>query len=403
MRRNIFKGEFEYLCNKLDIGLDCKFKLIFSIFNGTPNDSKEYYEIKEELYDYTCLMDVISSIIGQVEKTWVIKNVFTISSDLNYIPINLLTEIKLKNVAVFVGAGLSKVVSDKYPLWDELANRSIKFLYDKGKINFFEKERLIREIADPKQKLSIFEKYIGGNKSQEYKEFLNQNFSHEKDSQTSNENPYHILCSEIFNFIKVTSNVDLEFICAYSNLQGNTDSLLSQIENRTPTQEKKWDKPESFMENTNVTEDFRYDKIYMIHGNILDYKNTVFTTDDYIKEYFSVDGKISKFLEKLFQNYTVLFIGYGLSEFPILERIISSGGKRHYVLLPTFLSEINYFQKQASYLEKLNITALPYYLDSEGYNRINSVLKNWEKIIAKRPIDTIKIIDDFLIDNNGNQ
>ena len=204
MRRNIFKGEFENLCHKLDLSRECKFKLINALFSGTQYDLKEYYDLKEEYYNYNTLLNKFSSIIGQVEDTKVIKDVFTISSDLNIIPEELLKEIKLKNVAVFVGAGLSKVVSDKYPLWDELANKSIKYLFNNRKINFFEKERLIREISDPKQKLSIFEKYIGGKTDEEYKKFLNQNFNFKNESQPSKENPYQILCSENYNFIKVT-------------------------------------------------------------------------------------------------------------------------------------------------------------------------------------------------------
>jgi hypothetical protein len=401
MRRNIFKGEFEYLCNKLKVEKDNKYNLFSSIFDGTPSDTKEYYELKEEIYDYKNLIDIVNSILGTVENTKIIKNIFTISSDLNYIPEHLINEVKLKNIAVFVGAGLSKVASIKYPLWDDLANNSIDYLHEQGKINFFEKERLKRDISDPKQKLSIFEKYVKKD-TQEYRAFLSRNFEN-VDTSNSTENPYHILSSETFNFIKVTSNVDLEFVNAFSTQHLSKNGVMTPVVEERQKQNVHLRKIDSYIEGTKIAEKFRYDKIYMIHGNILDYQNTIFTTDDYIKEYFSKDGKISQFLEKLFQNYTVLFIGYGLSEFPILERIISAGRRRHYVLLPTFLSEINYFRKQASYLEKLNITALPYYIDSEGYSRVNSVLKNWEKIISKSSLENINSIDDFLREVNGNQ
>jgi hypothetical protein len=399
MRRNIFKGEFEYLCNKLKVEKDNKYNLFSSIFDGTPSDTKEYYELKEEIFDYKNLMDIVNSTVGTVENSKIVKNIFTISSDLNYIPEELIDEIKLKNVAVFVGAGLSKVASIKYPLWNELANNSIEYLHEQGKINFFEKERLKSDISDPKQKLSIFEKYVKKD-TLEYREFLSRNFEN-IDNPNLTENPYFILSSEAFNFIKVTSNVDLEFVNAFSTLQ--QDIVMTPVAEESPKQNVQLRKREFFIEGTRIAEKYRYDKIYMIHGSILDYQNTIFTTDDYIKEYFSKDGNIAQFLEKLFQNYTVLFIGYGLSEFPILERIISAGRRRHYVLLPTFLSEINYFRKQASYLEKLNITALPYYLDNEGYSRINTVLKNWEKIISKSSFENISLIDDFLRETNGNQ
>ena len=93
----------------------------------------------------------------------------------------------------------------------------------------------------------------------------------------------------------------------------------------------------------------------------------------------------------------MLFISYGLSEFPILERIFSPKNddkgielkkrKKHYILLPTYLSEISYFKVQEKYFEKLGIAAIPYYLDSDGYSRICKVLESWESIIKEETID----------------
>ena len=187
-------------------------------------------------------------------------------------------------------------------------------------------------------------------------------------------------------------------------MQQKRFGISNQFANEKPSRVEQLNKRKDFIEYDINQDRFRYDKIYMIHGSIEKYERTVFTIDDYIREYFDNDGGISKFLIKLFSELTVLFIGYGLSEFPILEKIISKAGKkRHYVLLPTFISEINYFQKQASYLDKLNITAIPYYIDNDGFDRIINLLTNWERIVTRNSLYSIGIIDKFLKESNGNR
>jgi hypothetical protein len=159
MRKIIYKGEFEHLCHQLNVKDSEKMELL-SIFQNTPYSIKEYYELRPEFLTYKAIKSKFESVLGAIEKESIIKQIFTIWSDLDDFPEDLLQEIKLKKVAVFAGAGLSKLISVNYPLWAELADSAIDFLQHKGKINFQERERLKKEIPDPKQKLSIFEKYL---------------------------------------------------------------------------------------------------------------------------------------------------------------------------------------------------------------------------------------------------
>ena len=179
MRKIIYKYEFEYLCLKLEIKDRDKAELL-SMFQNTPYDINEFYELKPEFLNYNAIKSKIRPVCNRVdsEETF-IKRIFTIGSDLEGLPDDLLQEIKQKRVAVFVGAGLSKLISREYPLWGELADSAIDFLEEKGKINFFERERLKKEIPDPKQKLSIFEKYLEegdtkGKDTSEFAEFMNR-------------------------------------------------------------------------------------------------------------------------------------------------------------------------------------------------------------------------------------
>lgn len=407
MRKIIYKGEFDNLCSNLKASQGQRGELL-KIFTDTQYSPHEYFQLKPEFCNYELLRAEVQKIIIDDNIDSYLKKVFRIQSDLDDIPAELLEAIKLKDVAVFVGAGLSKLVAGQYPLWSELADNAIGFLEKKGKINFYEKERLIREIDDPKQKLSIFEKYLTrgekrGKETSEFDEFIQKSFAFNQSEKSKYPNPYELLCSKTFDFIKVTSNFDLEFANALKKKNETPQSSLNfpafeLIETSNASRELR-----DYIQTTKDGEEFLRNKIYMFHGNIQKPSDLILTTEDYITEYFSDEGRIRPFLEDLFHKKTVLFISYGLAEFPILERIFSpkkdpnsKKAKRHFILLPTYFSDISYFNVQKTYFDKLGITAIPYYLDNDGFFRICKVLESWEKMIAVEPINNIDIIDSFL-------
>ena len=411
MRKIIYKGEFEHLCHQLNVKDSEKMELL-SIFQNTPYSIKEYYELRPEFLTYKAIKSKFESVLGAIEKESIIKQIFTIWSDLDDLPDELLQEIKLKKVAVFVGAGMSKLISANYPLWAELADSAINFLQHKGKINFQERERLKKEIPDPKQKLSIFEKYldeddIKGKDSAVFAEFIQDQLKNKESSGKQMPiNPYQLLCSESFDFIKVTSNLDLEFVTALKDRLESQEVSLNPngMEPQSPTLVQR--NVFEYIGGTNIELEFSKNKVYMIHGNVEEPASVILTTEDYINEYYSDRGTIRDFLSKLFNEYTVLFISYGLAEFPILERIFSpdknnklstvANGKRHFILLPTYSTDISYFKVQSTYFDKLGITAIPYYLDTDGYNRICYVLENWKKTIERETIDNLDVVNSFL-------
>ena len=47
------------------------------------------------------------------------------------------------------------------------------------------------------------------------------------------------------------------------------------------------------------------------------------TTPQYLTHY--EDNRVQEFLDELFERHTVLFVGYGLEEWEILERILRKG------------------------------------------------------------------------------
>jgi len=408
VRKVIYKGEFDNLCFNLKASQEQRIQLL-KVFSDTQYSPHQYFQLKPEFCNYELLRAEVQKIIIDNDIDIYLKKVFRIQSDLDDIPAELLEAIKLKDVAIFVGAGLSKLVAGQYPLWSELADNAIGFLEKKRKINFFEKERLIREIGDPKQKLSIFEKYLEsggkrGKETSEFDEFIQQSFVFKHSEESNYPNPYELLCSKTFDFIKVTSNFDLEFAKAlkkkHEEPQRSLDFPVTELMETSDVSRELGD----YIKTTKDGEEFLRNKVYMFHGNIRKSSDLILTTEDYITEYFSDDGRIRPFLEELFHEKTVLFISYGLAEFPILERIFSprnsnlnrEKAKKHFILLPTYFSDISYFTVQKTYFDKLGITAIPYYLDNDGFFRICKVLESWERIIDVEPINNIDTIDSFL-------
>ncbi|MGB2578093.1 hypothetical protein AAIR98_000010 [Elusimicrobium simillimum] len=74
-------------------------------------------------------------------------------------------------------------------------------------------------------------------------------------------------------------------------------------------------------------------KVFHLHGHIDD-EGTILTTSEYMK-FYKTDGPGRAYLSDLFSSKTILFIGFGIEEFEIMEHVhvFSRPGKRkHYAL-----------------------------------------------------------------------
>ncbi len=398
MRKFIYKREFEFIIKEYKIPENIRNSIIESLFrNISITDKRSQYYLTKEITTEHLLQKKLLKLNLDDNWTGAISSLFRITDDLE-MPLEIKNKIlNNEDIAVFIGAGVSKLIG--YPLWDELANSSIDFLLENKKINHFEAEKLKTEIKDPKQKLSIFDKLCSRH-TQEGKTFYENEFNIKNKNKENNEkkNPYDYLVSPEFNFIKISSNIDHEFKIA-------NDKVLEKLQNNelNISQIKKIKKTEIIKKDFDINK-ISKDKIYQIHGEITNISETIFTTEDYINHYYKEDSNLRKFLKEIFNKYTVIFIGYGLEEFPILETIMNKRDKSelsfHYALIPTYLNEINLFNIKWEYYKTLNINAIPYYLDTDGHYRLNKVLAKWEESIknerTKVFYNNIKIIDEVL-------
>lgn len=302
--------------------------------------------------------------------------------------LNLPTEIKKRiedkdEIAFFVGAGLSKALG--LPLWNELADSAFARLGQLGIINHLNSQSIRSEVSDPKQRLSIFNELMKDRYTQELREFYNKAFEPQAKNYESILNPYEPLC-KIDKCIKVTTNIDTQFLKSLQSFYSSPRSIATigstkpEGEMKANTTEKKAKTCVVKAENPSVMK-LRDDTIYHIHGSLNgEFDDWVLTAQNYLNTYSDAKKPVPKFLSELFNRYTVIFVGYGLEEFSILERLFSVG-RKHYLLLGTYSSGMPLFRNKSKYIASLGVVPCPYYMDGHGHDRVYKVLTSWAKQI----------------------
>lgn len=269
-----------------------------------------------------------------------------------------------EGVAIFVGAGVSRLAG--LLSWEDLANASIKFSFEEGKINYLEYEGIIRKVKNPREKLTIFHEFFP-KLNERAKFFYREIFSQRK----VDENPYNILAR--LDCLKVTTNIDNMFFEAIEKFQVDDEGFRGVQSEATIF---KRNEPKKYYKEFDGITQINTETLYQIHGSIDELETTIITTKDYIDRYYRENIKFREFLSNIFNQFTVIFVGYGLTELEIIANC-SASCKTHYSLFPTFIGEAGVERKRMEYFKNLNITPLFYYVDFNGYERLNQVIKSW--------------------------
>ena len=366
MRKAIFKRELEYCFNLFKLS-DKQQQNVKNALFVNPLDITTQYLLKKEFSSPEKIPEALSKIIINSDFIADVKTLFEVNDDLE-LPIILREQLSRKEkFAVFVGAGVSKLLG--IPLWDELAVRAINYLHEIKKISFAEAERIIHERTSPKQKMSIFHQILQKKDSIEFYEkcFIPNN------KERLSRNPYDELVK--IECPKFSSNLDNEFLNAL-NRKTEFDRKEASIAN-LPSM------PIHISSGFNKDMVISTNAIYQVHGSYQYIeKYSVITMQDYLFRYFQDrEIRLPDFLEKIFNEYVILFIGYGMEEFEILRSILNSRGK-HHVLVSTYLNDVNLLRVKKEYFEgALGMHAHGYYLDFNGHDRLYHVIKSWVKKI----------------------
>lgn len=363
MRRSVFKREVKFIVQKNSLTDGDEDKLLDALFSGIKSDVSEQYLLKDTILTERDINSALNGFLDQVRAD--ITQIFIISSDLQ-LPKGLLESLDQKEkVALFIGAGVSKLIG--IPLWNELAIQAIEYLFQKEHISYVESDRLRRE-SSPRSILSILHQTLD-------KESLKGFYTYAFKPNSHKLNPYD--CIAKVKIPKISLNLDEELwksMCSQStSLHSSTEEEIEKVELKFPQRECEY-----FDKNTPIEKN----RLYQIHGSIntLD-KHCIVTMENYLQSYYGSDIGLNEFLQKLSHEYKLIFLGCGMDEMELLGPIVG-GGKRHIVTAGTFIGEKRYFEIQREYYEKnLKMEVHGFYLDFNGYDRLYMLIKSWmEKI-----------------------
>ena len=210
-------------------------------------------------------------------------------------------------VVVFFGNGISMLAG--VPSWEELGNKLLDFIFDMHYIDYNAYCELQK--IPTKEKLSIVYENIKKNNKDNYETILQG-----KIEELIKPKDYD-LYDELYEYI---SSFETSYITT------NYSSGLLDLKKHNFTE---FDNPGKFKDG-----DIAY-----IHGEIKDNKfnNLVLTVEQYLNTY-KKNSTINKFLEYIFKERTVLFIGLGFQEYEIIQYLINDAPEskepKHYILYP---------------------------------------------------------------------
>lgn len=257
-------------------------------------------------------------------------------------------------LVVFIGASVSRLIGCLG--WSQLADKIVDACFDEKCIIYKEKDALQKK--NPKEKISICQHILGEHKKGDVFFKIIQK-SLQADEKKAEMFPiYHELYK--LRAVYVTTNVDEYFDNLYFK-----DSIVCKAHDFDAN-------------NIDPT------RLYHLHGTISDPESMILTTRRYLEHY--KNQNIVSFLKKLLSEYTVLFIGYGMEEFEVLDFLFtktigSSRALNHFILLPMFRREENILAFEEYYYGDLGIEVIPYAIDDRGREQLYHVIENWQKEI----------------------
>jgi len=297
------------------------------------------------------------------------------------VPPLVMTAAKLGKLVIFVGAGVSALVGS--PDWDALATGALRQLCGAGCLDYAELELLNR--LDPKKRLSIAKDISSSsNKQVDYRQLI--------EPEKPDEDGLQVFADLLsVGTVFVTTNYDSWFEKASLSVKENTSVASSTDQARSILTKSSI---KSIYSGSDLLSRFLYEPGYVIHlhGSLDDPNSMVISTRDYLTHY--ARDNVKDFLEVLFQEFTVLFAGYGIEEIEILEYVFrknpiqgnDNSVAKHYWLFPVFSHEESlFFHLQNYYRNQCNVELVPYNRDKNNYLQLASVIRSWVKEISVRP------------------
>jgi len=315
------------------------------------------------------------------------------------IPDNIKNAAIQGKLIIFVGAGVSRLLG--CPSWTEFAEKHLEAIKNAGIINHFVYDRL-KEMGqrDPRKLLTICKVLIkeAGLKKINIGEMLKPDPVKLKKHKI-----YQYLYS--FNAVYVTTNFD-DLLDRELKKRRLVISPRPSTPNATTTPLIKPEDCKVFYKENDlhVSTLINNGNIIHLHGCLNDPDNLIITFPEYAKHY-EAGSRASFLLQGVFKK-TVLFVGYGLEEYEILEYILQKAGTtkneiKHTMLLAAFKEESELMDQMKKYYQGMGIQLIPFSKTENGHEQLEEVIKKWSQeigSIAEPPgfLENKKIIDEVI-------
>lgn len=289
------------------------------------------------------------------------------------IPHEIVDAINSHQLVIFIGAGVSTLAG--LPTWNRLAQNLINKCQDIGIIDESEKDLLLGRNSDPKKLISIaWELFSEQGEEKTFYQVFKDNL-HIDSPKDDGRKIFEFLLKS--NALILTTNADLllDKYFEKSNIFFNKDN----IENWTKTGPG----------------------LVKIHGSVEDISSLVFTSSQYLRRYS--DKQFRNYLQYIFdKDRVVLFVGYGLGEFELLEYMLSpldqmraEKENRVFVLNPYFNYELTYKKHMDRYYSSINIKQIAYSKDILGYRQLPVILETWQKDFEYKTLNKEKRLEQI--------
>ena len=290
----------------------------------------------------------------------------------------------------FVGAGVSKLAG--CPDWDEFANATLSIFVGHGKFSHAQLDQV--KHLHPRIKLSIaLALQAETGISIDFRDLLHREPRKE-----------HVNGRRLYSYLSklgktfVTTNydewLDEELSAPPADLTGEaTATADSAPKTRTVYYEPK-DLTAANLNQENV--------VIHLHGSAKNQPGMILTTRQYVQHYANdrrskdsdPENFVLTFLENLFKNKTVLFVGYGLDELEILEYIIVKARatkeqslQQHFLLQGFYSHERELMVSMRTYYRECGIELLPFLKDQKGWGQLIIVLESFgHSVPASKPL-----------------
>ena len=281
------------------------------------------------------------------------------------IPDQIVDAVNRNTLAVFIGAGVSKTLGCDG--WNDLSERLINRCIRTGNSNGSpclgeQGADVLKGYNDNKKKITICERILdkSGCEAAFFDE-IEESLKADPD-KLKIRNIYDELPG--FRALFITTNMDEHFDVKFipSKIAYQAEDFVKELDRN---------------------------KLYHIHGKLSDPTSMVLTIPQYLTRYNTPE--FQNFLKSIFAKYTVLFIGYGMEEFELLDFIVGKCKpsekieQKHYTLKSFKPGEERTLKFEEHYYNSMGISVIPY-VETDNYERLCDVIRVWNREINQTTV-----------------